>query len=367
MERHNIRMIESVWYWFKSNRLHLIFWTIYIMYEAGLTGIFAGRFGKAENYIVHYALNISLFYFHYWMMKKFASKHLYLLFFLLLILLEIAIYIPFLATLNHLFTDYNQSSIRTFFGINHKFIASATYRSIFFIIVSTGYWFLRQYLNERKKAEEIEQDRLQQIVKKETAEKNLLLAQNAHLRAQVNPHFLFNVLTFIHRRIRKSDKIAGEVVISLTSLMRYAIETSQNTEMVLLSEEISQVYDLVNILRVLKGDEFNIEIKVDHNISEIKLIPLLLLTVTENMYKHGDLSDVNNCGVLTIYQSNNTLTIESKNLICEKKKSLTLKTGLKNLRERIRDFYGTRAEIESLEHEGMFHLTISIPVRKSKA
>ena len=362
MERHNIGMIESVWYWFKSNRLHLIFWAIYIMYEAGLTGIFAGRFGKAENYIVHYALNISLFYFHYWMMKKFASKHLYLLFFLLLILLEIVIYIPFLAALNHLFTDYNQSPITTFFGINRKFIASATYRSIFFIIVSTGYWFLRQYLNERKKAEEIEQDRLQQIVKKETAEKNLLLAQNAHLRAQVNPHFLFNVLTFVHRRIRKTDSIAGEVVISLTSLMRYAIETSQDTEMVLLSEEINQVRDLINILRILKGDEFNFKIEVDHNIGDVKLIPLLLLTVTENMYKHGDLSDINNCGVITISHSNNALIIGTKNLICEKKKSISFKTGLINLQKRIRDFYGMDAGMVSLEREGMFYLTISIPV-----
>jgi two-component system LytT family sensor kinase len=362
MERHNIGMIESVWYWLKSNRLHLIFWAIYIMYEAGLTGIFVGRFGKAENYIVHYALNISLFYFHYGMMKKFANKHLYLLIFAFLILLEILIYIPFLATLNHLFTDYNRSSIKTFFGINHKFIASATYRSIFFIIVSTGYWFLRQYLNERKKAQEIEQDRLQQIVKKETAEKNLLLAQNAHLRAQVNPHFLFNVLTFIHRRIRKTDSTAGEVVISLTSLMRYAIETSQDIEMVPLSEEINQVRDLINILRILKGDEFNFKIKVDHNIEEVKLIPLLLLTLTENMYKHGDLSDVNNCGVLTISRSNNILTIETKNLICENKKSISFKTGLKNLQTRIRDFYGMDAGMEFLEHDSIFYLKISIPL-----
>jgi len=357
-------MIQFLWEWLRYYKIHLVFWVIYIMYESGLTGVFAGRFGKAENYIVHYTLNISLFYFHYWMMKKFAKRRFYILAVTLQIIVEILIYIPLLAILNHFFTDYNQASIKELFGINEKFIASAIYRSIFFIIVSTGYWFLRQYINERKKAEEIERDRLQQIVEKEIAEKNLLLAQNAYLRAQVNPHFLFNTLSFVHRRIRKSDSIAGDVIVALTSLMRYAVETSQDTEKVLLNEELTQVYDLISILKTLKGTEFNFQIEVESGFEHIMLIPLLLLTIVENMYKHGDLSNANNPGVLKIAILNNTLIITTKNLISKKKKSLSLGTGLTNLQKRLADHNGLNGNMSYKEIDNEFLVAIIIPIQE---
>jgi two-component system LytT family sensor kinase len=332
------------------------------MYESGLTGIFAGRFGNMENYCVHYTLNISLFYFHFWMMKKFSIKRRYMLAFTLLFLGEIFLYILLLAILNHFFTDYNQATVDELFGIDYKFVASAVYRSIFFIIVSTGYWFLRQYLNERKKTEEIERDRLQLIVKKEIAEKNLLLAQNAYLRAQVNPHFLFNSLAFIYRRIRKSDKLAGEVITSLTSLMRYSIEISHDTEMVFLTEEINHVYDFVNILKILKLDDFNFETKLECDLKDVKVIPFLLLTLTENMYKHGDLSDSDNFGLLAISLEKGVLRIETKNQISHKKKFISLKTGLSNLQKRITDCYGMNAVIASIESDGVFYVSISLPI-----
>lgn len=332
------------------------------MYESGLTGIFAGRFGNMENYCVHYTLNISLFYFHYWMMRQFAIKRRYMLAFILLFLGEIFLYILLLATLNHFFTNYNQATVDKLFGIDYKFVASAVYRSIFFIIVSTGYWFLRQYLNERKKTEEIERDRLQLIVKKETAEKNLLLAQNAHLRMQVNPHFLFNTLAFIYRRIRKSDKLAGEVIMSLTSLMRYSIETSDDTEMVFLMQEINHVYDFVNILKTLKADDFNFETKLEGDLKDVKIIPILILTLIENMYKHGDLSNFDNCGLLTISLENGALRIETKNLISRKKKFISMKTGLSNLQKRIINCYGINALITYIESDGLFYVSISLPI-----
>ncbi|RLJ72746.1 histidine kinase [Pedobacter alluvionis] len=362
MKHYITGMSRSLRNWFLLHRIHIFFWAVYILYESGLTGIFVGRFGKAENYIVHYLLNISLFYFHSRMMDTFAKVRFYILAVFCLIIVEITIYIPVLATLNHIFTEYNQSTPLSVLGIDKKFVGGAVYRSIFFIIVSTGYWFLRQYLKERKKAEELEWDRLQQILKKEIAERNFLIAKNAHLRAQVSPHLLFNTLTFIYRRVRRNDVLAGEAIISLTSLMRYSIEINYNSELVPLSEEVAQVRDLSKILKILKGDKFYFELNIEECVLEIKIIPLLLITLMENMYKHGDLSNPENYGKMNIFQKDDMICIQTKNIVSNETSTSSLKTGLNNLQARIFDYYGKNSGVTFGKFEGAFDVSIKIPV-----
>jgi len=361
MKEYIIGMGSFLTKWFWVYRIHIVFWTVYILYESGLTGIFAGRFGKAENYIVHYLLNISLFYAHSCMMDVFAKGRFYFLKVVFLVGLEIALYVPVLATLNHLFTDYNQATATNSLGIDGKFIGGAVYRSIFFIIVSTGYWFLRQYLKQRKRASQLETDRLEQIVKRESAEKNLLIARNAHLRAQVSPHLLFNALTFIYRRVKKTDPLAGEAIISLTSLMRYSVESNYGMELVPLAEEVEQVKDLENILKILKGGEFYFRMDIDEAVLSLSAVPLILLTLMENMYKHGDLSDPGNYGEMSVSGLDGKIVFHTRNVISELSRPISMKTGLINLRNRLSDHYAAGAEMTYGAINGRFEVSIKIP------
>uniref|UniRef100_UPI002930BC98 sensor histidine kinase n=1 Tax=Pedobacter miscanthi TaxID=2259170 RepID=UPI002930BC98 len=237
----------------------------------------------------------------------------------------------------------------------------AVYRSIFFIIVSTGYWFLRQYLSQRKRAVQLETDRLEQIVKREKAEKNLLIARNAHLRAQVSPHLLFNVLTFIYRRVKKNDALAGEAIISLTSLMRYSVENNFGTEFVSISEEVEQVRDLENILKILKGGGFYFRMNIEEAVLKLSTVPLILLTLMENMYKHGDLSDPGNYGEIDVFILDGKIVFRTENAISGLGRPLGLGTGLVNLRSRLLDYYAGAAEMSYGEMNGKFEVFIKIP------
>ncbi|RZJ46481.1 MAG: hypothetical protein EOO44_22755, partial [Flavobacterium sp.] len=160
-------------------RLHFISWIVYIVYESVLTGIFVQQFGEFENYIVHYSLNISLFYCHIYAMRKinFNFQLFDFLRFIPVVVLEILFYIPVLALLNRMFTKYNQPSDGLYLGINHLFIAGSIYRSIFFIMVSTGYWFILRFFSERKKLEILAKKHLNEVIVRERAEKNLALSK----------------------------------------------------------------------------------------------------------------------------------------------------------------------------------------------
>lgn len=362
MKEYFIGMCIFIRKWFGLYRIHVVFWAVYILYESGLTGIFVGRFGKAENYIVHYLLNISLFYVHSMMMDVVAKGRFHFLKVFVLVAVEIALYVPILAALNHFFTDYNQTTATSLLGIDRKFIGGAVYRSIFFIIVSTGYWFLRQYLKQRKRAARLERDRLEQVVRRETAEKNLLIARNAHLRAQVSPHLLFNALTFIYRRVKKNDSLAGEAIISLTSLMRYSIESNYGMEVVPLAEEVAQVRDLENILKILNGGKFYFRMDIADEVLTFSTLPLILLTLMENMYKHGDLSDPSNCGEMCVFRDDGKVVFHTRNTVSELNRPVSMKTGLINLRNRLFDYYGKGAKMTYGVAEGKFEVFISIPV-----
>ena len=361
MKEYIIGMGGFLGKWFRPYRIHIVFWAVYILYESALTGIFAGRFGKAENYIVHYLLNISLFYMHSRMMDVFAKGRVYFLKVPLLVAVEIALYVPLLAILNHFFTDYNQATATSALGIDKKFIGGAVYRSIFFIIVSTGYWFLRQYLSQRKTAAQLETDRLEQIVKREIAEKKLLIARNAHLRAQVSPHLLFNTLTFIYRRVKKTDALAGEAIISLTSLMRYSLESNYGTELVPLSEEVAQVRGLENMLKILKGGKFYFRMDIDDAVLTSSAVPLILLTLMENIYKHGDLSDPANYGEMKVFSHDGKIVFHTRNTISALTRPLSMKTGLVNLGSRLSDYYAGTAEMSYGAINGRFEVSIKIP------
>jgi len=353
--------------WIFANRIHLIAWSVYIFYEAGLTGIFIGRFGALENYLVHYSLNICLFYFHSFAMQKAvaANKRLIFLRVLCLIIIEIGTYIPVLALLNHFFTAYNQAIGSNYLGITLSFIGGAAYRSIFFILISSGYFFLRQYLSQRAKAGALERANLEEKVYHETVLKDLALAKNAYLRAQMNPHLFFNSLSFIHRRVRKTDKVAGDMIVTLSDMMRYAIESNHTQEMITLSEEVEQVENLISVLRIIHSDEFNLILEYKEKLLSTPIIPLVLITLVENMYKHGELSNMQAPGKIKIYQSENMLTIQSQNQVSKESKAPSLATGLQNLEKRLTDAYQNEVTVDWASRSGIFEVQIDFPLHKS--
>ncbi|MFC1222222.1 sensor histidine kinase [Pedobacter sp. BG31] len=355
-------MKDKVIDFFAKYKYHVLAWSVYIIYESVVTGLFAGVFGPLINYVVHYSLNIVLFYVNAIFISRIRIKggNIEYLKYPLLIIIEIFLYTIALALLNNFFTDYNQPVKGNFFGIDYKFVLGATYRSLFFIMVSSGYAFLRMFIDERKKSDLLQIKSLEDIIARRTAEANLISIQNAYLRAQVNPHLFFNVLSFVHRRIRKVDELAGDMLISLCDVMRYAADSTPTTNLIKLEDEIEQIKTLSHIFKMLHGGNFNLTILYDQQIKDIMILPLLLVTLVENMYKHGNLTNAEDPGKLHIYIDGGFLKIETTNAVLEHTSSFSLGTGLKNLSERMESTYGQKDLISSDNKDGKFTVKASI-------
>lgn len=130
--------------------------------------------------------------------------------------------------------------------------------------------------------EKIEQ-LLKQVVEMETVNKDI---EFQALQAQINPHFLYNVLDTINWMARKKgeDNIC-HMVTSISSLMRASI--SNKRSMVYIREEIKYVQDYLYIQETRYGDKFTSYIEVDERLNELEIPKMTIQTLVENAVVHG--------------------------------------------------------------------------------
>lgn len=106
------------------------------------------------------------------------------------------------------------------------------------------------------------------------------------LRAQLNPHFLFNSLNSIYSLVRNRSNEAPEAVITLSELMRYMIYEAKQEEVPLL-KEIDYIKNFVALQLLRLSDSENVKLKISGDYNDKKLPPLLLIPFVENAFKYG--------------------------------------------------------------------------------
>jgi sensor histidine kinase YesM len=110
--------------------------------------------------------------------------------------------------------------------------------------------------------------------------------QLALLQAQIEPHFLFNVLGNVRRLYRTQPKAGSETITSLICYLRAALPQfrSQNAS---LGAELELVRAYLDLLQVRMGTRLTFSIESDPTLENVEFPPMLLITLVENAIKHG--------------------------------------------------------------------------------
>jgi len=331
----------SIKNWLIAKKLHIIIWIIFIIYESVIVVLFTGKFGKLSNYIIYYSLNITIFYVHTHIVlsKGLKSNGKVWWKLPLFLALEIIGYLLITFGLDYLvinFTDYDGSRKM---GFNTSYLIGPIYRVIYFMFFSTGYYFLLKFLSERKKTEELELQRLNNMIQ-------IARSENAFLSAQIQPHLLFNTLDFIYQNARDTSPIAAETILSLSEMMRYSVDSNKDRDFIPLAEEINQVENLINLHQLRKNHELQIRFWYDDEIKAIEIVPLVLITLTENVIKHGNLLLKAHPAEIKLSTDHRDLIIETSNLINIDKKKSGLNAGIENISKRLSYAYGDEYSFE---------------------
>jgi len=361
-------MKKNLLQWLDRYKLHLLIWALFIFYEAILIGYISRAFGHPLSYFLHYTAAIILFYVHAELFLPWAlAVRKQILWRLPLVLVEIAVFV---------FVSFLLDQILVALGVAHEktlhiswlYIFSMLYRGGYFLGFSSGYYYLITYTKEKRKTNELEKQHLNDIINQQKAEQELTKAQNAFLKAQINPHFLFNTLDFIYHSIAESSPIAADAVIVLTEMMRYAVDADKMGEYILLGEEIEQAENLIYLNQVRKNHSLYFKLKYSEHIKNFRLIPLVLLTLVENTFKHGNLNQPSDEAVIDIYVDEHYLNIDSYNLISQDAPNNGSHSGLNNIQKRLSYTYGSEVVFHyHTDTTNQFFLHLSIPLERVNA
>lgn len=355
----------------RSNKIHFLCWGTFIIYEILVVGAVTASFGAFWDYFAHYAINISLFYFHATMVLPFAlqkgSPRYWLIPFL--VAGELLAYIALVYAVEFALSNYFHVRLSKPLAFDYLFFIRSTWRAIYFVGFATGYYYLMVAFRERRRAENAEKQHLLHIIEKQNLQHELIKSQNAFLKAQINPHFLFNTLNFVYNSVRKTSGQAAETVLSLSQMMRYALESGEDGDETSLLEEVEQVENLIYIHQIRHDNQLQVKMTYGSNLAGLKIIPLVLITLVENIFKHGDLTRHEHPAVIDISLEENRLTVRTANLRATGHPT-GHRIGLDNIVSRLRLAYKDRASFNAYaDTMGYFHtiLKITLPEEYSKS
>jgi two-component system, LytTR family, sensor histidine kinase AlgZ len=113
-----------------------------------------------------------------------------------------------------------------------------------------------------------------------------LKSEITYLKYQLQPHFFFNTLNNIYALIDRKPEMAKEVLHNLSKLLRYVLYHAEDPT-VLLQSEIYFLKTYINLMQIRLSSNINVSYEFPDIEEEIKVPPLLFITLVENAYKHG--------------------------------------------------------------------------------
>lgn len=353
--------------WLKKKGIHIIVWLTFIMYEILMVVLIHGVFGSPLTYILHYTINIAFFYFQSDFMLPWAFNKRGLIWwripFSLCYLLPVYIGFHFLA--DRLLIS---SGIIKYIGVykmDKIFIYKNLFRGIYFLLFSIGYYLFKIREIDRVEKEQLKQMKLELLIKQQQTNQELAEMQNAYLKAQINPHFLFNTLDFVYHSIYTDPEIASDAIIHLSKVMRFAIDSNLNGSLIKLGDEILHTQNLLRLYTMRKPNVQMPKVEYQENIIDVDFIPLVILTLAENMIKHGLFMENSSPSYIKIHSCHEFLTIHTSNPCRINRLHNSIGNGVLNVKKRLQFTYGTKAQLSyEIDHNANFRVTIKVPLNK---
>lgn len=222
---------------------------------------------------------------------------------------------------------------------------------IYYILVVLVYYVMIYYQTLSEKI--VKESELKALINK---------AELDNLKSQLNPHFIFNSLNSISSLTMSHPSKAQEMIIKLSSFLRYSLDQPQKHQ-TLLSDEISNAKLYLDIEKVRFGDKLLIDIETDPAADKCTIPAMILQPIFENAIKHG------------VYESTEPITIKVRcnvepdvlivkvannfdpDTVASKRKGI----GLLNIKNRLKLVYGNDNLLSVNKQNNKFEVILYIP------
>ncbi|WP_258101594.1 sensor histidine kinase [Marinoscillum pacificum] len=178
------------------------------------------------------------------------------------------------------------------------------------------------------------------------------------LKNQLNPHFLFNGLNGIYSLSIQNDPRAPEAILKLSDLLRYSLY-EVSTELVDLQQELEIIKKYIDIQLIRFKPDRNILVNFSSEGSP-KIVPMMLLPIVENAFKHGNLTKEDSFIEISCSYSSDTIVFECKNSFIVKNTDPRSGIGLQSIQKLLELYYEEKGNLTTSSMEGEFIATVKI-------
>lgn len=201
----------------------------------------------------------------------------------------------------------------------------------------------------------------QELIRKMEVEK--LSTELEYLRAQINPHFLFNSINTIYFQIDKQNNAARETLNKFSDMLRYQLYEC-NADKIEIEKEIKYLDSYVNLQRLRMSANYDLKFVCSENLTHFSIPPLLLIPFVENAFKHvSNFVENNNEINIHLSKEHGTFNFSVVNTIdITTPDSENGGIGLKNVKRRLELLYGDRYRLDIQKTSETFLVTLELPI-----
>jgi len=181
------------------------------------------------------------------------------------------------------------------------------------------------------------------------------------LKAQINPHFLFNTLNNIYGMNQVNPEIGSEMILELSDVMRYHLEFSKAMK-VKLEDEIQLLNSYVKLEQLRLSETCDVQVDFSGSDASIMISPLLFLPFIENAFKHGT-HPTKDCYVhISLKTHPGSILLTVKNSLIANRKVVKTHIGLQNTKRRLELLFLQKHDLKVTKTDNYHLVELSIEV-----
>jgi len=292
---------------------------------------------------VYFMFNAGTFYaVVYYLVPKYFNTHRYGTFFMAFLATVLGMSVGLAVTLYLIFKAHNNPYANYYGSI---FMMSLSSNGTILAGLGAAKLFVDRMRNQRH-LRAVEHQRLE--------------SELQYLKAQVNPHFLFNAINSVYFLIKKDPDKASETLIKLSDLLRFQLYDCSD-EKIAIEKELEYLQNYMALEKIRKGDKLTVHYTCEGTLSGFQVAPFLLIPFLENAFKYvSNGGDKRSEIRFTLSQRDGQLTAIFYNTHNPAPKADVGGIGLKNVKRRLELLYPGRHELHIQEAPDAYTVTLTL-------
>jgi len=198
----------------------------------------------------------------------------------------------------------------------------------------------------------------------DTMEKEKSKTELDFLKAQFNPHFLFNSINSIYGHIDKKNPLARNMLLTFSEMLRYQLYEC-NTEKINIDKEINYIKNYVTLQQIRMEEDLVVKLEIHENVKGFSIAPLMFIAFIENAFKYvGHEDQKHDCVEISLKKEVDRLLFRVYNTKepVIRKPILHKGIGITNVKRRLELVYPDKYSLDINNNDKFYEVNLNLSI-----